>query len=65
MTKIITKKAWEEKRARREQHAKVVYFFTGVLLSPLPPYGKLATSSDTLTPSTIFICHQKAYNPHA
>lgn len=65
MTKILTKQAWEEKRVRREQHAKVVYFFTGILLPPLPPYGKLATSSSTITSSTIFTCHQKAYNPHA
>jgi hypothetical protein len=64
MTKIITRAALEAKRARHLQHAKAVYFFSGVVLPPFPSYGRLATSSLTITSKTLFTCFQRAY-PHA
>lgn len=62
MTKVITKQAWLAKRIRHQQHAKVVYFFTGVVLPPFPSYGKLETSSATITSKTLFTCFQKGYS---
>lgn len=62
MNKVITRAAYEAKRIRHQQHAKAVYFFTGVILPPFPGYGKLETSSATITTSTIFACFQKSYH---
>jgi hypothetical protein len=58
MTKILTRAAWEAKARRYQQHAKIVYFFSGVSLPPFPSYGHLQTSSATITSKTLFICHQ-------
>ena len=57
MTKITTHAADSAKRLRQEQRAKAVYFFSGLLLSPLPQ-PRLATSSATITGKTLFISHQ-------
>lgn len=62
MIKIITRAAYEAKRARHLQHAKAVYFFTGVVLPPFPGYGKLVTSSATISSSTLFACFQRSYH---
>ena len=60
MTKIITKAEALRKQARHEQHTKIVYFFTGVLLPALPS-ASLATSSLTITSKTLFVCQQSQH----
>lgn len=63
-TKILSLAAHQAKQARYEQHAKIVYFYTGILLPPFPAYH-LATSSATITSRTLFTVFQKAYSHHA
>jgi hypothetical protein len=57
MTKILTKVEYLARLHKHEQHAKVVYFFTGNLLQPLP-LPSLSCSSLTITSKTLFSCQQ-------
>lgn len=58
MTKILTRAQQQARLQRKVRFAFAVYFATGVL-PPLPTLGLLfQTSSSTITPKTLFVCHQ-------
>jgi hypothetical protein len=58
MTKITSKKQQLARLARKHRFAAAVYFATGIF-PPLPTLPRFQTSSATITPSTIFVSHQK------
>lgn len=58
MAKILTRKQQLARLARKHRFAAAVYFATGVF-PPLPSLPRFQTSSATITPSTIFVSHQK------
>lgn len=56
--RIYTREQQLARLARKTRWAFAVYFATGVL-PPLPTLGLLfQTSSATITPKTLFVCHQ-------
>lgn len=64
MIKISTKAAELAKQARKRRWALAIYHYTGSLPAlPSPPHFQ--TSSSTITPATLFVCHQKAFTPQA
>lgn len=65
MPKILSLSTYLFRKARYERHAKIVYFYTGIVLPPFPHTYHLATSSSTISPRTLFTVFQKAYTPHA
>lgn len=57
MIKIISKAEALRKQQQHTQHAKIVYFYTGAILPPLPT-PSLSASSASITKDTIFACQQ-------
>lgn len=61
MPKILSLSTYLFRKARYEQHAKIVYFYTGTILPPFPHTYHLAASSTSITPRTLFTVFQKAH----
>lgn len=56
--KVVTKEDLGEFRAKLHRRQLIVYFYTGVLPYDHSPHYVHQTSSATITPNTLFVCHQ-------